>query len=145
MKFNKKVLIGLLTASCVVAGTLGLAACSGSKGEKGDKGDTPQITIGENGNWFVDGVDTNVSATGSKGEDGVSIVYMAQIGNNLVVFYSDGTSQTVPYFDTDLKLGDTQVNLSSDALAALGVTYTFARARRANTPFRSAAATQRSR
>jgi hypothetical protein len=31
------------------------------KGEKGDDGHTPEITIGENGNWYIDGVDTNVS------------------------------------------------------------------------------------
>ena len=29
---------------------------------KGEKGDTPAIEIGENGNWFVDGVDTGVNA-----------------------------------------------------------------------------------
>ena len=40
----------------------------GTKGDKGDKGDkgedghSPVITIGENGNWFIDGVDTNVYA-----------------------------------------------------------------------------------
>ncbi len=39
------------------------------KGEKGDPGDTPVITIGDNGNWFVDGTDTQVAA---RGKDGVS-------------------------------------------------------------------------
>ena len=34
---------------------------------KGENGSTPDINIGENGNWFIDGVDTDVS---SKGEDG---------------------------------------------------------------------------
>ena len=36
---------------------------------KGEKGDTPVIEIGENGNWFVDGVDTGANA---KGEDGAA-------------------------------------------------------------------------
>ena len=36
----------------------------GEKGDKGDKGDTPVITIGENGNWFVDGVDTGMPSCG---------------------------------------------------------------------------------
>ena len=41
----------------------------GVKGDKGDKGDTgdpgkagTQITVGPNGNWFLDGVDTGVKA-----------------------------------------------------------------------------------
>ena len=37
---------------------------------KGDKGDTTVITIGENGNWFIDGVDTGYSVYGTKGEQG---------------------------------------------------------------------------
>ncbi|MBR6751181.1 MAG: leucine-rich repeat domain-containing protein [Clostridia bacterium] len=39
------------------------------KGEPGKDGHTPEITIGENGNWFVDGVDTGVSAQGSTSKD----------------------------------------------------------------------------
>ena len=42
----------------------------GIQGEKGEDGRTPVINIGWNGNWFVDGVDTNVSALGKDGEDG---------------------------------------------------------------------------
>lgn len=50
----------------------------GEKGEKGEKGEngkdghTPIITIGENGNWFIDGVDTKVKAQGEQGEKGES-------------------------------------------------------------------------
>lgn len=59
------------------------------KGEKGDKGDTgpqgpqgqngqdavaPVVTIGANGNWFVDGVDTNKPSKGEKGQDAVAPV-----------------------------------------------------------------------
>ena len=39
---------------------------------KGDKGDAPVIEIGENGNWFVDGVDTGVSSKGESGADGTN-------------------------------------------------------------------------
>ncbi len=43
-------------------------------GPKGDPGSsttvTNKITIGENGNWFIDGEDTEVSAKGEKGEQG---------------------------------------------------------------------------
>ena len=39
---------------------------------KGDKGDAPVVEIGENGNWFVDGVDTGVSSKGESGADGTN-------------------------------------------------------------------------
>ena len=58
MKFSKKVLIGLLTATCAVAGTVGLAACQGN----GNKPEQPTVTIGDNGNVFVNGVDTGIAA-----------------------------------------------------------------------------------
>ena len=47
-----------------------LVTIKGDKGEKGDDGHTPVITIGSNGNWFVDGVDTTVKAAGSVGATG---------------------------------------------------------------------------
>ena len=39
------------------------------KGEKGDTGDTPIITIGSNGNWYIDGVDSGTKAQGQAGAD----------------------------------------------------------------------------
>ena len=45
----------------------------GEKGEKGDKGDQGQgsvVTLGDNGNWFIDGVDTGISYKGEKGDKG---------------------------------------------------------------------------
>ena len=56
---------------------IALSALQGIKGEQGDKGDkgdpgedgkTPYI--GDNGNWWIDGVDTGIKATGSSGSDG---------------------------------------------------------------------------
>lgn len=53
---------------------IALSALQGIKGDKGDKGDpgedgkTPYI--GDNGNWWIDGVDTGIPATGSSGSDG---------------------------------------------------------------------------
>jgi hypothetical protein len=38
-------------------------------GAEGDDGHTPEITIGNNGNWFVDGKDTSVKA---RGEDAIA-------------------------------------------------------------------------
>ncbi len=42
----------------------------GIQGEKGEDGHTPVITIGDNGNWYVDGTDTGIAATGAKGDKG---------------------------------------------------------------------------
>lgn len=42
----------------------------GIQGPKGDQGETPEITVGSNGNWFVDGKDTGVKAQGDKGDPG---------------------------------------------------------------------------
>lgn len=42
----------------------------GIQGVPGKDGKTPVITIGENGNWFIDGVDSNISAKGEKGDTG---------------------------------------------------------------------------
>lgn len=39
-------------------------------GVDGKDGETPVVTIGGNGNWFINGVDTLVSAKGAKGDTG---------------------------------------------------------------------------
>ena len=54
----------------------------GEQGEKGEKGETgkngengldgSRVTIGENGNWFIDGVDTGISASSNGGTSGGS-------------------------------------------------------------------------
>ena len=73
----------------------------GIQGNPGENGHTPEITIGANGNWFVDEVDTGIKAQGPKGdtgdqgpqgEQGVSIVssYINEDGD-LIIVYSDGT------------------------------------------------------
>ena len=48
----------------------GVNGSDGKDGKDGVDGKTPEIKIGENGNWFIDGVDTNVKAQGEKGEKG---------------------------------------------------------------------------
>ena len=66
--------------------TNGLNGEQGIQGEKGEDGHTPVITIGENGNWVIDGVDTGISAkgekgdTGEKGEDGLT-PFIGENGN----------------------------------------------------------------
>ena len=40
------------------------------RGKDGQDGHTPEIKIGDNGHWFIDGVDTGVNVKGEDGKDG---------------------------------------------------------------------------
>lgn len=70
--------------------------------KNGADGHTPEITIGENGNWFVDGVDQGVKAQGeqgTKGDKGVSIVSIEKTKtqdniDTYTITYSDNTSSS---------------------------------------------------
>lgn len=53
-----------------IGSTLSWTLKGSIKGRQGDDGHTPVITIGDNGNWKVDGTDTGVKAQGPKGEPG---------------------------------------------------------------------------
>lgn len=53
-------------------GPIGPQGEQGQPGKDGENGHTPEVTIGENGNWCVDGVDTGVSAKGENGDNGKS-------------------------------------------------------------------------
>lgn len=50
--------------------TNGQNGSQGMQGNPGQDGHSPSITIGQNGNWFIDDTDTGVKAEGPKGEDG---------------------------------------------------------------------------
>ena len=52
--------------------TNGADGIQGIQGESGADGHSPVITVGENGNWFIDGVDTFQKAQGLKGDTGKS-------------------------------------------------------------------------
>ena len=41
------------------------------KGEDGKDGITPEIAIGSNGNWYINGEDSGIKAQGPAGEDGI--------------------------------------------------------------------------
>ena len=58
------------TEADFIAALKGENGVDGQNGADGADGQTPVIEIGENGNWFVNNVDTGVSASGAKGEQG---------------------------------------------------------------------------
>ena len=55
-----------------IQGVQGIQGEKGEKGDKGDKGDpgepATEVTVGPNGNWFLDGVDTGVKAPINEGQ-----------------------------------------------------------------------------
>jgi hypothetical protein len=80
-------------------GIQGVQGETGAPGEPGKDGHTPKITIGDNGNWFIDGVDIGVCALGDKGADGISIVSIRLTSSNdnvdtYTILYSDNTTST---------------------------------------------------
>ena len=48
--------------------TNGKDGTQGIQGEKGENGHTPVVKVGENGNWFIDGVDSGTKAVGVDGK-----------------------------------------------------------------------------
>ena len=72
----------------------------GEQGEPGKDGHTPKVEVGSNGNWWIDGVDTGVQASGKNGqdgEDGNSIVSIAKTNSSgnvdtYTITFSDGST-----------------------------------------------------
>ena len=59
-------------------GADGKDGLDGTDGKDGKDGQTPVVEIGGNGNWYVDGVDTGVSAKGTKGDTGEGFLVTKQ-------------------------------------------------------------------
>lgn len=71
---------------------------TGADGKDGKNGSTP--TIGGNGNWVIDGVDTGLPSRGANGKDGTQIT----ISNNNT-WIVDGTDTGIPLTGKDGKDG----------------------------------------
>lgn len=70
-------------------------------GVDGKDGETPIITIGGNGNWFINGVDTLVSAKGTKGDAG------------------EGFSVTKTYSSVDEMMSDSEPAKDSEVVVVI--------------------------
>lgn len=70
------------------------------KGKDGENGHTPVITIGDNGNWFVDEIDTGVKAQGEPGNDGAN-------GKSVYELYCDAHPE---YVSTEEQWLDDMIN-----------------------------------
>lgn len=107
----------------VTNGKDGKDGAAGAQGVPGKDGHTPTVTIGENGDWFVDGVDTGVKAQGEKGDKGdpgkdavtyVPCIFQNWDGSKLFEFYYERGSTVVYTGPTPTKPsekdGDEEVN-----------------------------------
>ncbi len=79
--------------------TNGKDGAQGIQGEPGEDGRTPVISIGENGNWIIDGVDTGFSAQGEKGEtgNGIELIEKDKSEGNVdtyIIYFTDGTTSS---------------------------------------------------
>ena len=119
--------------------TNGLNGEQGIQGEPGEDGHTPVITIGENGNWVIDGVDTGISSKGEKGDDGLTPFIgdngnwrIGEIDSGVKAEGSDGEDGETPYIgengnwfignqDTGVKAGEQEetFNITFDANGGL--------------------------
>lgn len=95
----------------------------GIQGEKGEDGHTPTIVIGENGNWFIDGADTGVSANGADGKDGRGVTSIEKTSSDgtvdtYTITYSDGSTST--FTITNGADGQDGVNGSDGSVVTIG-------------------------
>ena len=89
---------GSTTTFTVTNGKDGSQGIQGIQGEPGKDGHTPVITV-ENGNWYIDGVDTGKKAQGLKGETGngirsIVLTESKDLVDTYTIYYTDGSTTT---------------------------------------------------
>ena len=71
---------------------------------KGDTGEAPEIEIGTNGNWFIDNEDTGISASGQDGKDASDIISIS-LANGIMTFtFADGRTISMQASVPEIKL-----------------------------------------
>ncbi|MDR1525664.1 MAG: hypothetical protein LBS79_10510 [Tannerella sp.] len=65
------------------------------KPSTGQNGASPQLTI-RDGYWYIDGVNTGVKAEGVDGQDAPAIISIVEVNGTVIFYMNDGTSITMP-------------------------------------------------
>ena len=88
----------------------------GDKGDKGEKGDTSAISIGDNGNWFLDGVDTGKKATGQGSNAVLSITPPSETYDGMIWIQieSEEDNQFVNFESIDVVFGENEPENAPD-------------------------------
>ena len=90
-------------------GETGAQGIQGIQGEKGEDGHTPVITIGDNGNWFIDGVDTlqpsNIKGDTGNGISSITKTSTEGLVDTYTITFTNGSTTT--FTVTNGEKGDT--------------------------------------
>lgn len=112
---------GLFDESAVIDRELVPVVKSGQKGDPGNPGTpgkpghSPEVSIGANGNWFIDNVDTSVSAYGKQGNPGPVAPILRPAGqySSSATYYNNSAVFDVVWYNGHwyrLKEGHNEVN-----------------------------------
>lgn len=58
---------------------------------------SPEITIGTNGNWFINGVDTGKKAKGADGTSAPKITNVVHVGDEIIFLFDNGEQMKIPF------------------------------------------------
>jgi len=71
---------------------------------KGNTGEAPEVMIGGNGNWFIDNIDTGISATGQDGKDASDIISISLVNGIMTFTFADGRTISMQASVPEVKL-----------------------------------------
>lgn len=82
----------------------------GKQGIKGDKGDATVVTIGDNGNWYLDGVDTGKKATGQGSNAVLSATPPTDVYDGMIWIQIESSedNQFINFESVDVVVGTTE-------------------------------------
>lgn len=78
------------TSAFITIGTNGNWFIDGVDTGKPSTGEAPEIKIGTNGNWFIGGTDSGIKATGQSGADAPTIVSISVVNGVMTFTFSNG-------------------------------------------------------
>jgi len=71
---------------------------------KGNTGEAPEVMIGGNGNWFIDNIDTGISASGQDGKDASDIISISLVNGIMTFTFADGRTISMQASVPEVKL-----------------------------------------
>ena len=99
-------------------GQQGATGLTGPQGPAGADGNTPTVTIGDNGNWYVNGRDTGKPSRGPKGEPGTGGGSANIFMDNNTIYIVVDDSNLNPYIDVS-PAGDINLNTNNPSTTIL--------------------------
>ena len=88
---NKTITLNDGNTPVMTIGNNGNWFIDGKDSGKPSQGQTPKITIGSNGNWFLDDIDTGKSSKGNDGSDAPVVTSIVETDSSFLFYFSDKT------------------------------------------------------